>query len=77
MKTTLSAPLEIASNPKAPVPAYISRHTFCSRSFKSQLNKVSFVLLSVGLSALLGLKLSLVPLKLPAIIFVEACLLAI
>ena len=74
---TSFAPLESASKPKDPVPANMSRQFLLSRSFNNQLKRVSFVLLSVGLKLLLGLKVSFVPLYLPAIILVVACLLAI
>ena len=74
---TSFAPLESASKPNAPVQANMSRQFLLSRSFNNQLKRVSFVLLSVGLKLLLGLKVSFVPLNLPAIILVVACLLAI
>ena len=75
--TTFLLPLESASKPRAPVPANISKQFLFSRSFISQLKRVSLVLLSVGLNALLSLKEILVPLNLPAIILDVACLLGI
>ena len=76
-KSTNSAPLEIASIPSDPVPANMSKQIFLFKSFSNQLKSVSLVLFSVGRNSLLGLKGIFVPLKVPAIIFVVACLLLI
>ena len=64
----MDAHLEIASNPKLPVPANISKHLEFLISLCSQLKIVSFVLLVVGLIYLEALKGIFNPLNLPATI---------
>ena len=61
-------PLEIASNPKLPVPANISKHLEFLMSFVNQLKMVSLVLLVVGLMYLEALNGIFNPLNFPATI---------
>jgi len=68
MKTTFPEPLEIASIPKAPVPANGSKIVLLIISNCSQLNNVSLTLPEVGRSSSESLKKNFLPFRLPEII---------
>ena len=68
MKHTFPEPLEIASIPKAPVPANGSKIVLWLISNWSQLNNVSLALPEVGRSPSESLKENFLPFRLPEII---------
>jgi len=68
MKTTFPEPLEIASIPKAPVPANGSKIVLLIISNCSQLNNVSLALPEVGRRPSESLKENFLPFRSPEII---------